>query len=358
MTQSPGDKFLHTTHRTVSWFVKAHKSSELVLAPPFQRNPVWTNNQKSYLIDTILNTFPVPELYMQDRGDASGKEEHILVDGQQRIRAVIEFVSNDFELEGDEIPKKWLGMRFDDLGEEERRTVYQYKFVARILPDMPEDEIRKIFSRLNRNVVALNEQELRNATYWGPFIRTIQKIADDQSFWAESGIFSSNDHRRMLDHEFISELAICYLNGPQNKKDKLDEYYRIYEVRFEDSEKLFSDFSKTVSEIEGIMPDLRWTRWRKKSDFYTFFLALIGRLKEMPFSSDQRNLFKLRLDTFADAVDRIVRLEESEWGDMDQRVIKYARAVSRAATDRANRVARDEAFKDFVFDPPQASAAA
>src|SRR3954451_13806764 len=109
---------------------------------------------------------------------------------------------------------------------------------------MEDDDTRKIFARLNRNVVALNEQELRNATYWGPFITAIQSMADDDSFWAESGIFSANDHRRMLDHEYISELSIAYLHGPQNKKDRLDHYYQLYEEAFEEREKLIADFRK------------------------------------------------------------------------------------------------------------------
>ena len=39
---------------------------ELELAPPFQRNPVWTLVQKAYLINTILHGLPIPELYMLD----------------------------------------------------------------------------------------------------------------------------------------------------------------------------------------------------------------------------------------------------------------------------------------------------
>jgi hypothetical protein len=64
----PPDHFLHTTHRTVSWFRKAFLNDELELAAPFQRNPVWFIVQKAYLIDTILNGLPIPELYMQDVG--------------------------------------------------------------------------------------------------------------------------------------------------------------------------------------------------------------------------------------------------------------------------------------------------
>jgi uncharacterized protein with ParB-like and HNH nuclease domain len=70
-----------------------------VLVPPFQRNAVWTIVQKSYLIDTVLNGLPIPELYMQDVGDESGNEKHIVVDGQQRVRAVLDYVLGNFSLE-------------------------------------------------------------------------------------------------------------------------------------------------------------------------------------------------------------------------------------------------------------------
>ena len=57
--------FLHTTHRTINWFNKAFRSEELELKAPFQRNPVWTDLQKAYLVDTALLGLPIPEIYMQ-----------------------------------------------------------------------------------------------------------------------------------------------------------------------------------------------------------------------------------------------------------------------------------------------------
>ena len=68
------DNFSHTTHRTVSWFRKTFLNDDLELAAPFQRNPVWTDIQRAYLIDTILNGLPIPELYMQDVGNEEGDE--------------------------------------------------------------------------------------------------------------------------------------------------------------------------------------------------------------------------------------------------------------------------------------------
>lgn len=89
----------------------------------------------------------------------------MVVDGQQRIRAVLDFIEGLFALTGDDIRGRWKDLKFDDLHGDDKKTFFAYKFVVRILPPSSEEEIRKIFSRLNRNVVALNEQELRNATY-------------------------------------------------------------------------------------------------------------------------------------------------------------------------------------------------
>jgi uncharacterized protein with ParB-like and HNH nuclease domain len=254
---SQPENFLHTTHRTVTWFRKAAQSNELTLSPPFQRNAVWTNAQKSYLIDTILNGLPIPELYMQDLGNDAGEEEHIVVDGQQRIRSVLDFANGHFPLEGTDVARSWRGMFFEELSPEQKRSVFGYKFVVRILPpDLREEDIRRIFARINKNTVSLTDQELRNATYWGPFIKAIQFMADEDPFWAECGLFSANDHRRMNDQEFISELAAAFLHGFQNKKDKLDQYYQMYEERFEDRERLVSTFGRVTSEINRMLPRL------------------------------------------------------------------------------------------------------
>ncbi|WP_134392072.1 DUF262 domain-containing protein [Pseudomonas aeruginosa] len=347
---SQTDNFLHTTHRTVSWFKKTWANDELVLKAPFQRNPVWTDIQKAYLIETILHGLPIPELYMQDTGNEDGDEKHIVVDGQQRIRAVLDYLTGKFNLDGDDITPGWSGRAFEELSAAEKKAIFNYKFVVRVLPDMDDESLRKIFTRLNRNVVSLNPQELRNATYWGPFIRTIQNIADNQPFWADSGLFSANDHRRMLDHEFISEIAVAYLHGPQNKKDKLDQTYQLYEETFEDKEKLVHTFSTVTSEISAILPDLNKTRRKKKSDFYTLFLCFCDKHSDLPLSKDERENVREKIISFGQKVDDISRLDEEELEARDPQVVSYYKAVSRAASDRSSRINRSTAFKSYVFE--------
>ena len=64
-----------TAHR-ITQFFQWYKEGALELAPPFQRKPVWSEKTKSYLIDSILNEYPVPELYIQVKTYPTGKSRN------------------------------------------------------------------------------------------------------------------------------------------------------------------------------------------------------------------------------------------------------------------------------------------
>lgn len=327
--------YLNTTHHTVAWLRKAESEGTLDVAPPFQRNPVWTTPQKAFLIDTLLRAYPVPEIYMQDSVDQHGTERHIVVDGQQRIRACLEFIGGQFSLLEEHTPE-YAGLNFSGLPPEAKTRVFQYKFVVRLLPEMPVEELRAIFGRLNRNVVALNAQELRHATYWGPFIRQMESLADD-SYWAGTGIFSPADVRRMLDVEYVSELTVAALHGPQTKKASLDQWYEIYEETYEEERHVAELFRTVLAELGVVLPDIRNTRWRKKSDFYSLFGLLSARRDRLPLAREEREFMTRQLEDFGTEVDRF--LSDPETG-VSVEAKRYAAAVERAATDVANRRTR------------------
>jgi len=328
----------------VVWFKKAFDANDLVLKAPFQRNPVWSDRQKSALIDTILLEYPIPELYMQELTDATGNQKHVLVDGQQRIRAVLSFLTNELELDDDS--PNWAGLSFDDLSPDDRKKVFEYNFVVRLLPEMPDEELRAIFQRINRNTVTLNSQELRHATYWGPFIKLMEELADLE-FWASASIFSANDRRRMLDVEFVSELAVAHLNGLQNKKKNLEEFYQQYETKFEASESVRTTFVQVLGEINQLLPTITKSRWKKKSDFYTLFLTFAKHRDALPLTKDRRVKATEVLNNFGNDVDRVIS-EESGTSVTDQRVQSYVRGVERAASDLGSRHAREVALESIL----------
>ncbi len=337
-------RFLNSTRRSIAWLKKQATEGHLQMKPPFQRNPVWTDRQRSYLVDTILRGYPVPEIYMQELVDENGEEIFILVDGQQRVRACLEFIEGKYSLNSEDAPD-WPDMKFEELSPAEKKRFYAYSFVERQLPEMPDEEIRNIFQRLNRNVVALNKQELRHSTYWGEFISTMEGLADHH-YWEGTGIFTANDIRRMLDVEFISELAIGVIHGPQNKKASLEKWYQVYELEFDQRRDVEQTFAAVLGELGQVFPNIRQTRWRKKSDFYTLFLVLAKHKAGLPLAREKRDVCSERLEVFGTNVDTFL----TEGGPATKIVRDYANAVQRAASDLANRRKRAEILEQDLID--------
>lgn len=333
-------EFLNSTRRSIAWFKEVHDKGALVLRPPFQRNPVWTEAQKSYLIDSILRGYPIPELYLQETVDEKGREVHTVVDGQQRVRACLEYIEGKFTLLESE-SHDWPDIGFGDLSDQQKKAIFGYNFIVRQIPETSEEQLRAIFRRLNRSNVVLNRQELRHATYWGPFIKLVERSAEAE-FWTTSGVFTANDIRRMLDAEFVSELVIAYLHGPQNKKLSLDKWYETYEGGFPDQTRVESTINSVIGELQVVLPNLKDTRWKKKSDFYSLFSCFARHVERLPLSRESRAAAAKKLTKFGEEVDACI----SQGGSIGRPAVKkYSAAVERAASDLAPRKRREEVLE-------------
>lgn len=335
--------YLNSTTQNIAWFKKIYDEGTLEIHPPFQRNPIWTDKQCSYLIDSILRGYPIPEVYLQEKVDPDGKVITVVVDGQQRIRSFLRFIENEYSIDETQ-STRWGGMCFDDLSEEERIAFFKYKFVIRVLPDIDEDEIRNIFQRINRNNIALNPQELRQSTYRGDFIQSMNYIAD-KKYWDDLGIFTPQKVRRMLDVEFISEIAIAYLNGLQNKKQKLDYYYRLYEQDYPEREEVETLFDKVIGEILQTLPNIKETRWSNMIDFYTLFLVLAEQEKQFPLDSERRSRLENVLVSFSNAISIYQKSNaDEEEAPASKNVADYASGI-RNSSDLGSRRIRFAALK-------------
>lgn len=335
-----------TTHRDIAWFKQADELRQLEMSPPFQRNLVWTDKQKSFLIDSILNGFPVPEIYMQDIVDDTGNKKYILVDGQQRITACLEYINNDFPIDSNDSPS-YGRMLFDDLNPNDKKKIYSYTFVTRLLPEMSDSELREIFSRLNRNNVVLNAQELRQATYWGQFIQTMNEISNND-LWRDLGIFTANDVKRMLDVEFISELSIAILHGVQNKKQTIDKYYEIYEDNFDQKNELKYTFDILLRELVRVLPDFNKTRWSKKTDFYSLFILFAKYKHLFPFDQQKTVEAAELLHRIGEEINIAVSTKDTfEYEDTDEYITQYSLNL-RASSDLGARKKREEALLNLL----------
>lgn len=326
----------------ISWFNERNIEKSLNLNPKYQRKPVWSVRTKQYLIDTIIRDLPIPEIFMQVKTSSEGKSEYIVTDGQQRIRAILEFIDGEFEI-NEEDNSDYGGDYFTDLPTPVQQNLWAYKISVRELMSNQDDEIRAIFQRMNKNVYPLTKQELRNATYIGHFITLMNQLADEQEFFSANGIFTANDIRRMKDTEFISELFISMMHGLQNKQDTLDNYYRIYDDSWTNKEDRKKDYNRIINLIDEIIGLLKGTRWKTKSDFQSLFYAFYDLSKEYIFPAEKYEEIKGELNRFSDEV--ISKGEESHNGLIKE----YSKTIVAHTNDKSQKEKRNQILRMLII---------
>ena len=334
------------TNRKVSWFAREDASGSLDLTPEFQRRHVWQDDQSSYLIDSILNRLPFPEVYIRSMTTPSGLTEYQVVDGQQRIRSILDFAHDDLILVGEDVSPKWALKSFEDLSDEEKKSFWDYDVVVRELSDATDGDIRDLFRRLNKSAETLTDQELRHAHYTGKFKILMEELADDE-WWLEHRIVNVKQVRRMEDVEYVSELFVALMAGPQNKKTTLDQYYEAFEKEFPDEAKWRVKFHDARALIEAVLtpPDIR--EWSGKSDFYTLFTAF-SNFTATAFSPKERQRIRNTLMTFHAEVDQAKKKDNKT--KFAKRVHNYAEAVRLAATDAARRTVRQQIVNEIIHE--------
>ncbi len=354
--------------QSIAWIRDRYREGTLSIRPPYQRKPVWAARQKCYLVESILLNLPVPEIYIQQVTTSEGNSTYSVVDGQQRIRTILQFIgveddpdeeqSNKFQLDKIDTSSPWYNADFASLDEGVKRKFYGYKFAIRYLNTDSDAAVRDMFRRLNKFLTPLKPQELRNATYSGPFVELVNRLADSE-YWAENGIVTPAEIRRMGDVEFVSDLVIGVLHGPQGGGpsviDSYYEHYEDYESEFPDQRRAQRLFEDTLGLVRRILPGIRDTRWSNKSDFYTLFVGMAGLLRQSNLRDGGLADLQERLLLFADAIDSAIADSEQY---ASQSVKTYVGAVQRGANDKKRRADRQSALYEVIaglFEPRESN---
>ena len=347
------------SQQTLGWFKERYLEGNLEIRPPYQRRPVWSVRQKSNLIESILLKLPVPEIYIHTETSADGKTTYAVVDGQQRVRSILQFIGidkdatevedNGFALEDLSGDSKWRNVSYEDLTVQQKQQFFGHQMAVRTLSDATDDEIRDLFRRLNRYLTKLNDQELRNATYSGPLVQLVEELADDD-FWAENGVMTAALIRRMKDMEFVSELIFGIMDGPQSGTAKtIDEYYlqmEQYSEEFPKQKTVKRMFVRTLNLIKELYPDMRKTRWKNRTDFYSLFVVFAELLNGHILPTTQHAPLKRVLATFTENVDKRIADETARVPPL---AADYARSAVRGVSDRSRRAVRHDALMETVF---------
>lgn len=259
--------------QTIAWFVDLAHGEQLDLEPPYQRRSVWNLQYQQYFIDSILKNFPSPAVFLDVEITANGRSVYHVVDGKQRLTAILEFVQDRFQTLPDP-SAGGTGRYFSDLPEDVKRRFLSYILPVEMIESADEPELEEAFDRLNRNVAKLNSQELRHARFSGEFIKLMETLAEDP-FWTDIGIATPARIRRMNDIEYVSELFVLTMHGVQEGKERLDEYYAIYDDEIPEVDLHRRRYERVKALIASLWPHFTSDRFKNLADFYSLWAAAL-----------------------------------------------------------------------------------
>lgn len=181
----------HKPMTLIWWFKNRH---QIDFSPPYQRRGrLWSVADKAYLIDTIINGFDVPKLYLADFqfGQSvlnTSRLPYAIIDGKQRLEAVFDFFENKLTLADvfkyrKDTKLQLSGLSLRDLKRSHPAVADDFENASLDMMSVFSDDerdIHDIFVRLNRSK-PLTGAEVRNAIV-GPVPEIIRKLASHDFF--------------------------------------------------------------------------------------------------------------------------------------------------------------------------------
>lgn len=159
--------------------------------PEYQRRSRWTNRKKSQLIESLLLNVPIPSLFFYE----SDLARYEVMDGQQRMNAIADFLAGSFALTGMEKLPFLNRKKYKELTPRVKRSLDRASLSAVVLlqesksdEDDPFVIRRYVFEKLNTGGEKLNAQELRNSLYRSDFNQLIVELAKEREFCNIFGI--------------------------------------------------------------------------------------------------------------------------------------------------------------------------
>lgn len=255
------------------WFRKR----ELIVNKDYQRSGgLWSAPAKSYFIDTILRGFPFPKVYFHEKVDrVSKKPQREIVDGQQRIATIVDFVDSKLRLGAS--AQEFEGLTFDGLDEVQQDTFYAYTVSVDVIRNADRAEILQMFRRMNAYTLPLNEPEKRQSSFFGEFKTWINSVLDEYgSVIVDWDVLSSRQILRMVDAELVADLALAVEEGVvSTSSKKLTQLYEKNDREFIRRSHFNQQIGETLTFVRSEMPFVKGTFLTKTHIFHSLVCALI-----------------------------------------------------------------------------------
>ena len=264
-------------------------NGKLTIQPEYQRSYIYKEGKKDEaVIDSLLRGYPLGLIYFNKLEDGSLE----VLDGQQRITSFGRFVTGKFAIEDENgMPQYFGGLAKDQQDAIMNTEILVYECTG------TETEIKEWFKTINIVGVPLNEQELLNAVYSGPFV-TAGKKEFSNSQNAKIQKWSAYIKGTALRQDFWAT-ALEWVSGG---KENVGEYMSKH--RFdEDVNEVITYFNTVIDWVSGVFTDvenemkgLEWGRLYREYGSNSYDpTALYLRIKELygdPYVKNRKGIWE------------------------------------------------------------------
>ena len=241
--------------------------NDIVLNHPIQRKAEqWTHEQRSLLIHSLLNDYPIPPLYaIKDEEEGN---RYSILDGKQRLTSIRSYINNEWAL-SKEAPEAIIdgeeydiaGLKFSELHENVKQELEDANLLMYIFEDCSEEEIEEIFYRLN-NGTALTKDQKTRAKLGTDLVKFIDEILSSE-FIKEKSCFTKYQLKKAEDQTCVLQTLMLLTDykfkrfGNNDVLNFVQEYKNNYNKTdldlckklFEEMDKAFDEQNKLIKKI-------------------------------------------------------------------------------------------------------------
>lgn len=272
---------------------RIYKENSFIVNRRYQRKLVWTESEKSKLIDSIIRGYPIPLILLVETNEKMGRRYEI-IDGMQRLNAIFSFIENVYpDCDGNFFDVNQLtrasqaskqdlsdgGFLVSENGpfldEVKCANFVDYQLAVTIFTRENEEEINDIFGRINSQGRQLSRQDKRQAGCVTTFAQTVRLLSAeirgdvsmdrlplndmpsisiatrsvphgygviaDQTFWCKQGILRTTNLRDSEDEQIIADIvATIIYNEPMAVSGD------VYDSMYDESSLVSSDLNRKL----------------------------------------------------------------------------------------------------------------
>ncbi|HEY9122757.1 MAG TPA: DUF262 domain-containing protein, partial [Bacteroidales bacterium] len=264
-------------------------SGKLTIQPEYQRNYIYASDggkKEMAVIESVLKGYPIGLIYFNKVSDSNLE----VLDGQQRITSLGRFITDKFAIKDENGSPQYFG----GMAKDKQNKILETKLLIYEC-EGTESEIKEWFKTINIAGVPLNDQELLNAVYSGPFV-TLAKAEFSNSQNANIQKWSAYVSGSANRQDFL-ECALDWVS-----KGNIGDYMsrHRFDKDINELKKYFNsviDWASSVfTDVESEMRGLEWGRlyeaYHKKAYNPSKVSAEVQKLYADPYVKNRKGIFE------------------------------------------------------------------